>query len=101
MSRDRLLTIIGGIYDSAEDETRWPQCLSSIGSLLRGTSSNLIYHDYRDPLRGSLGAAVGADPELYRWYRDYGQTIDPWATTGELTFFMPNVVSNQALIRAS
>jgi DNA-binding CsgD family transcriptional regulator/PAS domain-containing protein len=78
MSRDRLLTIIGKIYDSAEDETLWTECLSSMGSLLHGTSTNLIYHHYRHLSLGSLDVAIGADPELYRWYREYGQSIDPW-----------------------
>lgn len=71
MTRDRLLRTIGEIYDSAEDVAKWPVCLSSIGALLQGTSTNLIYHDHYHRSRGSLQVAVGADPELYRWYQEY------------------------------
>lgn len=71
MTRDRLLRTIGEIYDSAEDVAKWPVCLSSIGALLQGTSTNLIYHDHYHRSRGNLQVAVGADPELYRWYQEY------------------------------
>lgn len=42
-----------------------------------GTSTNLLYHDYRS--KGGIQVAIGADPELYRLYSDYGHAIDPWA----------------------
>ena len=77
MPRDRLLTAIREVYDSATDAARWPGCLTSIGRLLGGTSTNLLYTDHRST--GGIQLAVGADPELYRLYSDFGHAIDPWA----------------------
>ena len=74
---DLLLEAVGHVYDCAGDASHWPMCLDAIGALLRGTSTNLLYHDHRS--RGGIQAAIGADPELYRQYRDYGHAIDPWA----------------------
>ena len=77
MARDRLLEAIRRVYDSATDAALWPACLTSIGRLLGGTSNNLLYHDHRS--NGGIQLAIGADPELYRLYREYGHAIDPWA----------------------
>jgi DNA-binding CsgD family transcriptional regulator len=74
---DRLLRAVGQIYDCVGDASRWHTCLTTIGVLLRGTSTNLLYHDLRS--RGGIQVAIGADPDLYRQYRDYGHAIDPWA----------------------
>ncbi len=77
VTRDRLLAAIRDVYDSATDATLWPGCLLSIGRLLNGTSTNLLYHDLRS--KGGIQIASGADPELYRLYREFGHAIDPWA----------------------
>src|SRR4030095_1121796 len=44
VTRDRWLAAIRDVYDSATDATLWPGCLLSIGRLLNGTSTNLLYH---------------------------------------------------------
>ena len=77
MALDRLFDAIRQVYDSATDAALWPACLTSIGRLLGGTSTNLLYHDLRS--KGGIQLAIGADPELYRLWREYGHAIDPWA----------------------
>ena len=77
MSRDHLLAAVGEVYQCATGGAAWPEYLTSLGRLLRGTSTNLLHHDHRS--RGGIQIAVGADPELYRLYREYGHAIDPWA----------------------
>jgi DNA-binding CsgD family transcriptional regulator len=77
MQRDRLVVAIREIYDSATDAALWPQCLTSIGRLLNGTTTSLLYHDHRS--KGGIQIAIGADPELFRLYSEYGHAIDPWA----------------------
>jgi DNA-binding CsgD family transcriptional regulator len=77
MPADRLLDAIREVYDTASDASLWPECLTSISALVRGTSANLLYHDHRS--QGGIQLAIGADPELYRLYSDYGHAIDPWA----------------------
>jgi DNA-binding CsgD family transcriptional regulator len=78
MLSDRLLNAIRDVYDCATDATRWSACLTSIGTLLHGTSTNLLYHD--DRAKGGIEIAIGADPELYRLYSEYGHAIDPWVS---------------------
>jgi DNA-binding CsgD family transcriptional regulator len=82
MLRDRLLAAVGQLYQCALSEEEWPGCLTSIRELLDGTSINLLYHDRRS--RGGIQIALGADPELYRWYREFGHAIDPWALASRL-----------------
>ena len=77
MPAERLLDAIRQVYDTASDPSLWPACLTSIGALVRGTSANLLYHDHRS--QGGIQIAIGADPELYRLYSEYGHAIDPWA----------------------
>jgi DNA-binding CsgD family transcriptional regulator len=77
MPTERLLDAIRQVYGTATDASRWPACLTSIGALVLGTSANLLYHDHRS--QGGIQIAIGADPELYRLYSEYGHAIDPWA----------------------
>ena len=95
MLRDRLLGAIREVYDSATDATLWPGCLTAIGSLLGGTSTNLLYHDHRS--KGGIQLAIGADPELYRLYLEFGHALDPWA----LAFTPGQIPVGQVLIGAS
>jgi DNA-binding CsgD family transcriptional regulator len=95
--RDPLYKAVGEIYDCATGGSDWPGCLSSIGRLLNGTSTNLLYHDLR--ARGGIQVAAGADPELYRLYREYGHAIDPWALASRLRAFQSgSVVIGASLI---
>ena len=94
MTRDRLLAAIRDVYDSATDATLWPGCLMSIGRLLNGTSTNLLYHDHRS--KGGIQLAIGADPELYRLYGEFGHAIDPWALA-----MRPCAVPGRVIIAAS
>ena len=77
LSQDRLLALIGGIYDAAADESLWPQFLKSLGNALNGASIGLIYHDMR-ALRANLMMSAHIDPECERQYIEHFSAIDPF-----------------------
>jgi len=100
VSRDRLLAAVGEVYQCATRGAEWPTYLTSVGSLLEATSTNLLYHDHRS--LGGINVAVGADPELYRKYAEFGHVIDPWALACRPNVFPPaSVVAGASLIEHS
>jgi DNA-binding CsgD family transcriptional regulator len=81
LSRDRLLRLIGRIYDAASDESLWPLFLDEFAEAIQGTMTTLVYHDLTSQ-RASLMLSARCDPECPRQYVSYFSARDPYKTAG-------------------
>lgn len=76
--QDRVLGIIGEIYDAAGSPDKWTACLASINELLQGSAGFLLYHNHASH-DGGVQAAASADPAALQAYDEYYHQVDPWA----------------------
>jgi DNA-binding CsgD family transcriptional regulator len=70
LSQEKVLSLIGRIYDAAADETLWPAFLEDFANFANGAGTALVYHDMT-ALRGYIAISVRNDPECELKYLEY------------------------------
>jgi DNA-binding CsgD family transcriptional regulator/PAS domain-containing protein len=80
-SERTVFDLIGLIYDSAGDASRWPVFLERFGQAMRATGANLFAQDLRDH-RFSVAAQLGFEPESERSYETYYKDRNVYLTRG-------------------
>jgi PAS domain-containing protein len=75
-SEDKVLGLVGQIYDAAADEQQWPAFLESLADAISATATDLVYHDLTAP-RATLLTAIRIDPDAQRRYVEYYGAFDP------------------------
>jgi DNA-binding CsgD family transcriptional regulator len=73
---DPLLSLIGGIYDSALNPDAWSAVLPRIGAFVGGSGGGLFGHR-SSPRSGSIYHQFGTDPDYRQLYLEKYLTIDP------------------------
>jgi len=77
LPQDRLLALVGRIYDAAADSCLWSAVLEDVASVLDGTLVGLMHYDLPSP-RAHWEVYIGFDPEYARQYAEYYSSINPW-----------------------
>jgi DNA-binding CsgD family transcriptional regulator/PAS domain-containing protein len=77
LPQERLLSLVGRIYDAAADVGLWPAFLHDLADAVGGTTTAIVQYDLQT-WRGSLVAGVRFDPEYARRWCNYYSTVDEW-----------------------
>lgn len=83
-SGERLSSLIGDIYDTALDHTRWPHVLRGIAGFVRGPAAMLYAKDLASRT-GNTPYGWGVDPQFTRSYFETYIRFDPF-TVGQFVF---------------
>jgi DNA-binding CsgD family transcriptional regulator len=75
-SEERLLSLVGRIYDAAADVSLWPQFLEEFADAVHGTTTALLYYDLASPAL-MLGIGCRFDPEYRDKYTQYYNRVNP------------------------
>jgi DNA-binding CsgD family transcriptional regulator/PAS domain-containing protein len=67
---DRILHVIGLIYEAAVEPSRWPVALQGLSSLVGATASTLLFGDARSA-EASIMQAANIDPQVMARYNEY------------------------------
>ena len=80
-SKQVLTSLIGRVYDAADDPTLWKLFLEQLAKISRADAAGLVMHNDE---RGShiIDASWQVDPEMLRLYRDYYGPLDVWTARG-------------------
>jgi DNA-binding CsgD family transcriptional regulator/PAS domain-containing protein len=76
-SEEKVLELVGQIYDAGADEQHWPAFLESLADALSATVTALSYHDLTSP-RATFVTAARMDPAGPRRYVEYYGSCDPY-----------------------
>lgn len=77
LSQERVLELIGRIYDAAADPRLWDVFLDQFAETVGATATGLIHYDLARP-RAQSAVFVRMDPASTRDYLDYYSTVNPW-----------------------
>jgi GAF domain-containing protein len=77
LSQEKLLALIGRIYDAAADPSLWPAFLQDLAVATDANPTALIYHDM-SALRASFAVSANLHPECQRRYIDHYSAFDPF-----------------------
>jgi DNA-binding CsgD family transcriptional regulator/PAS domain-containing protein len=77
LSEERVLTLVGRIYDAVADGELWHAFLQDFADAVHGTTTAILFYDWSVP-GARVDAAIRWDPEFSRRYRDYYNTVNPW-----------------------
>jgi DNA-binding CsgD family transcriptional regulator len=77
LSQDKLLGLIGRIYDAAADAQLWPAFLEAFADAAAGTTTALVHYDLQES-RADICASIRFDPYYVGRYNAYYGTRDAW-----------------------
>jgi hypothetical protein len=78
LSQERLLALIGRIYDAGADQSLWSSVLEDIADALNANSTTaLVYHDLA-ALQANFIVSARSDPECERRYIEQYSAFDPF-----------------------
>jgi DNA-binding CsgD family transcriptional regulator/GAF domain-containing protein len=75
LSQERVLGLIGRIYDAAADELLWTGFLEDFGEAVDGAATSLVYHDMA-ARRAAHSVSVRTDPVCERLYLTHYGSVD-------------------------
>jgi DNA-binding CsgD family transcriptional regulator/PAS domain-containing protein len=88
LSQEKLLVLIGEIYDAASDERLWPVFLEHFADAVNGTFTSIIHHDLGSR-RAQLMITARPDSEALRRYKEYYCTFDPYRAASLARYRQP------------
>jgi hypothetical protein len=77
LSQERLLGLIGRIYDAAADPPLWSVFLQDFANTVSGGMASLLYYDLKCG-KARLAISFGWDPDYIPRYLEYYSAINPW-----------------------
>jgi DNA-binding CsgD family transcriptional regulator/PAS domain-containing protein len=77
LSQEKVLGLIGRIYDAAADARLWPAFLQDFADAASGTLTAIHFYDRSAPV-ASFGVFVNLDPAHARQYAQHYHSVDPW-----------------------
>jgi DNA-binding CsgD family transcriptional regulator/PAS domain-containing protein len=77
-SEEKVLELVGHIYEAAADEQHWPAFLEKLADAMSATATTLIYHDLAAAPRATSITAARMDPYGPRRYVEYYGSFDPY-----------------------
>jgi DNA-binding CsgD family transcriptional regulator/PAS domain-containing protein len=93
---ERLLDLVGLIYESASEPSVWPKFLERYSDAVRCTSTLLLLYD-TDQRVGNVEAAARFDPVDLRRYNEYYVGVDPWGTRAQRRIVAGAVLRGESL----
>src|SRR4051794_17414710 len=80
-----LSVLLDLLYESAADQTRWPDFLSKVANTTKSAAAVLIVHD-TGCQHHSINMSVGVDPASTALYHQYFGERDEWWRRGKHIF---------------
>jgi DNA-binding CsgD family transcriptional regulator len=77
LAEDRLVMLVGQIYESACDRTRWPTFLQSFRDAIGASAVHLAIDDFAND-KAAVTTALGHDPRFLSLYAEYYSSRDVW-----------------------
>jgi DNA-binding CsgD family transcriptional regulator len=77
LAQEKLLGLVGRIYDAAADPLQWTVFLEELAGALNGTSTAIMYHDLTS-MRANLGVFVRSEPDIEQLYLQHYSRFDPY-----------------------
>jgi DNA-binding CsgD family transcriptional regulator len=74
---DRLLALVGRIYDATADRVLWPAVLEDFAGAFDSSLAGLMHYDLPAP-HADWVVFAGLDPDYARQYIEYYSSINPW-----------------------
>jgi DNA-binding CsgD family transcriptional regulator len=81
-SEAELSVLLELLYESAADQTRWPDFLYKLANITKATAAVLVVHD-TECQHHSINMSVGVDPASTALYRQYFGERDEWWRRGQ------------------
>jgi DNA-binding CsgD family transcriptional regulator len=81
ISNAQLTTLIGSIYDAAEDPGMWSQFLAKLSGVTNGSCAMVMMHEPKTP-KHTIASSWGLDPKALRLYQERYGELDVWARLG-------------------
>ena len=76
-SQEKMLELIGRIYDAAADPRLWPAFLNGFADTVAGTTAGIVEYDLRT-LKAAKLVGIRFDPDYARRWVEYYCTVDEW-----------------------
>lgn len=77
LSQEKVLSLVGRIYDAAADVRLWPAFLEDFADAVDGTTTGLIFYDW-SASDAKLDVSVRYDPAYARQYVQHYYSVNPW-----------------------
>ena len=98
LTADSVSTLVGLIYEAAQQPSAWEAFVEQLTTTTRATQSALIINDAREHSY-NVEAVAGIAPETRSNYQDRYAAIDEWITRGR-HFFRPGYTATSQMLRA-
>src|SRR5688572_18085108 len=93
---ERVLSLVGPLYDAACDRDRWPAFLEALNRALEASASAFIHHDLRQG-GDHVAAVAGLDADELARFGEVAH-LNPWVAADRGRMRSGRVVTGQSLI---
>jgi DNA-binding CsgD family transcriptional regulator len=100
LSQQKVLGLIGQIYDAAADERLWPTFLEAFADAVAGTATAIVHCDFQKS-GANVGASTRFDPDYVGRYNTYYGNCDTWKAAWRARFSRASteaIVTSEELI---